>query len=162
MLSYFTLCWLTWLVLVMWWRHPLCPNTNTYPYWCVLTVSHILFGVSPPPTPPPTPSAPWGWPIRGSAVISDNPTIREKPHVIDPGIYLILRLGQSSWSGGWCVRLWTDRLAGWIGLMQEHLAFPPVVHDWVNKGLGMLVCWHVQPCLCDWAYNRSRATYRKE
>ena len=22
--------------------------------------------------------------------------------------------------------------------------------------------WYVQPCLCDWAYKRSRATYRKE
>ena len=36
--------------------------------------------------------------------------------------------------------------------------FPPVFHDCVIKGLA----WYVQPRLCDWAYKRSRATYRKE
>ena len=28
--------------------------------------------------------------------------------------------------------------------------------------LGNQRPWYVQPCLCDWAYKRSRATYRKE
>ena len=31
-----------------------------------------------------------------------------------------------------------------------------VVHNWGNKRP-----WYVQPCMCDWAYKRSRATYRK-
>ena len=48
---------------------------------------------------------------------------------------------------------------------------PPVLCNWVIKCLGMSshVCvwlgnqrsWYVQPCLCDWACKRSRATYRK-
>ena len=36
-------------------------------------------------------------------------------------------------------------------------AFPPVLRNWVIKGLGMS-----SRRLCDWAYKRSRATYRKE
>ena len=41
-----------------------------------------------------------------------------------------------SWSGGWRVRLWTDRSAVPICLLPEHFDFL-MVHDWVNKGLGM-------------------------
>ena len=73
---------------------------------------------------------------RSVAVISeDTPPllIREKtPPVEEPG--------RSLWSGGWRVRLWTDRSAVRICLVPEHFGFPPVVHDWVNKGLGMSSC----------------------
>ena len=57
-------------------------------------------------------------------------------------------------------RLWTDKSAFQICLVPQHFGFPPVVHDWVNKGL-----WYVQPRLCDWTYKdpvpffeKSRAT----
>ena len=49
-------------------------------------------------------------------------------------------LGRSSWSGGWHVQLLTNGSAVRICLVPEHfdLSRPwPVVHDWVNKGLGM-------------------------
>ena len=39
----------------------------------------------------------------------------------------------------------------------EHFGFPPSA-----PRLGNQRPWYVQPCLCDWAYKRSRATYRKE
>ena len=38
----------------------------------------------------------------------------------------------------------------------EHFGFPPSA-PW----LGNQRPWFVQPCLCNWAYKRSRATYRK-
>ena len=37
-------------------------------------------------------------------------------------------LGQSSWSGGWRVRLWTDRSAVQICLLLEHFDFPQSSH----------------------------------
>ena len=39
----------------------------------------------------------------------------------------------------------------------EHFGFPPSA-----PRLGNQRPWYVQPRLCDWAYKRSRATYRKE
>ena len=39
----------------------------------------------------------------------------------------------------------------------EHFGFPPSAPQ-----LGNQRSWYVQPCLCDWAYKRSRATYQKE
>ena len=39
----------------------------------------------------------------------------------------------------------------------EHFGFPPSAPRLGNKRP-----WYVQPRLCDWAYKRSRATYRKE
>ena len=39
----------------------------------------------------------------------------------------------------------------------EHFGFPPSA-----PRLGNQRPWYVQPCLCDWAYKRSRATYQKE
>ena len=39
----------------------------------------------------------------------------------------------------------------------EHFGYPPSA-----PRLGNQRHWHVQPRLCDWAYKRSRATYRKE
>ena len=39
----------------------------------------------------------------------------------------------------------------------EHFGFPPSA-----PRLGNQRPWHVQPCLCEWAYKRSRASYRKE
>ena len=41
----------------------------------------------------------------------------------------------------------------------EHFRLsPPPTALW----LGNQRSWYVQPCLCDWAYKRSHATYRKE
>ena len=52
--------------------------------------------------------------------------------------YFLSRLtGRSLSSGGWRVRLWTDESAFRVCLVPEHFDLPPVVHDWVNKGLGM-------------------------
>ena len=82
---------------------------------------------------------PWGWPIRGRALIAEvrpPPPNREKIpplSVEDPG-YISSDL---RWFGGWRVRLWTDRSSVRICLVPEHLDFPPVVHDWANKVLGM-------------------------
>ena len=48
-------------------------------------------------------------------------------------------VGQSSWSGGWHVDC---GLTGWpfeSALSWSTLTFPPVVHDLVNKGLGMSI-----------------------
>ena len=39
----------------------------------------------------------------------------------------------------------------------EHFGFPPSA-----PRLGNQRPWYVQPRLCDWAYRRSRATYRNE
>ena len=39
----------------------------------------------------------------------------------------------------------------------EHFSFPPTA-----LRLGNQRPWYVQPRLCDWAYERSHATYRKE
>ena len=39
----------------------------------------------------------------------------------------------------------------------EHFGFPPSA-----PRLGNQRPWYIQPRLCDWAYKRSRATYRKE
>ena len=39
----------------------------------------------------------------------------------------------------------------------EHFGFPPSA-----PRLGNQRPWYIQPRLCDWAYKRSCATYRKE
>ena len=39
--------------------------------------------------------------------------------------------------GGYRSRLWPDRSSVEVFLVPEHFDFPPVVHDWVIKGLGM-------------------------
>ena len=57
--------------------------------------------------------------------------------VEDPGYIWSSDLGRSSWSGGWRVWLWTDSPVVRICLVLDHFDFPPVIHDWVNKGLGM-------------------------
>ena len=41
------------------------------------------------------------------------------------GIILLIHMGQSSWSGGWRVRLWTDRSAFRICLVAEQFDSPP-------------------------------------
>ena len=57
-----------------------------------------------------------------------SPNRAKFPLVEDPGYNWSSDLGQSSWSGGWRVRLWTDRLVVQICLVPEHVDLPPVVH----------------------------------
>ena len=66
----------------------------------------------------------------------DPPPPLKARGIIDPP-----QLGRLSWSGVWRVRLWTDRSVARICLVLEHFDSlpPPVVHDWVIKGLGMSI-----------------------
>ena len=101
--------------------------------------------------------APWGWPSRGGAVLYRlSPQLGEDPPCWGPGVM---------WSAGrtgvaqlvarstpdWCV-VGSSPTCG-----TEHFGFPPSA-----PRLGNQRPWYVQPRLCDWAYKRSRATYRKE
>ena len=62
---------------------------------------------------------------RGGAVFADDPPPPQREKITRLGG------GGSSWSGGWRVRLWTVSNMPCAGAIW----FPPVVHDWVNKGL---------------------------
>ena len=79
---------------------------------------------------------------RGSLQQGEDPPLRTRG-IIDPPIGAVIVV--------WCLACSTvDRLVGslnlpctgalWICLVPEHFDFPPVVHDWVNKGLGMSSC----------------------
>ena len=99
-------------------------------------------------------TAPWGWPSRGGAVLYRLfPQLGEDPPCWGPGVM---------WSSGrtgvaqlvvrstpdWCV-VGSSPTCG-----TEHFAFPPSAPHQRP--------WYVQPRLCDWAYKRSRSTYRKD
>ena len=101
--------------------------------------------------------APWGWPSRGGAVLYWlSPQLGEDPPCWGPGVM---------WSSGrigvaqlvarstpdWCVVGWSPTCG------TEHFGFLPSA-----PRLGNQRPWYVQPRLCDWAYKRSRATYRNE
>ena len=101
--------------------------------------------------------APWGWPAPGGAVLYRlSPQLGEDPPCWGPGVM---------WSSGrtgvaqlvarstpdWCV-VGSSPTCG-----TEHFGFPPSA-----PRLGNQRPWYVQPRLCDWAYKRSCATYRKE
>ena len=87
----------------------------------------------------------------------DNPPNREKIAPIDPGYNIIY---PPTWGGhrGLVVGVFDCGPTGRpfeSALCRSTLTFP---HD----SMGKLRPWHVQLCLCDWAHNRSRATFRKE
>ena len=76
------------------------------------------------------------------------------PPVEDPG--LCDPPGEPGWLSWERVRLRTDVLTVRV-LAGLNISVPPSA-----PRLGNQRPWYVQPCLCDWAYKRSRATYRKE
>ena len=101
--------------------------------------------------------APWGWPSRGGAVLYRlSPQLGEDPPCWGPGVM---------WSSGGtgvaqlvaCSTLDQCVVGSSPICGTEHFGFPPSV-----PRLGNQRPWYVQPRLCDWAYKRSRATYRKE
>ena len=68
---------------------------------------------------------------------TDYPPSWEKiPPVEDPG--LCDPPGEPGWLSWWHVRLWTDVLSVRVPPAELNIsAFPPVLRDWVTKGLGM-------------------------
>ena len=82
------------------------------------------------------------WPTRGGAVFADDPLPNRKrntPPLLpeDPGYNRSSDLGRSSWSGGWRVRLWTDRSAVRICVLYQSIWTP----QWYMSGqIKILVC----------------------
>ena len=105
------------------------------------------------------PPAPWGWPSRGGAVLYRlSPQLGEDPPCWGPRVIWSSRgtgvaqlVARSTPSPDWCF-VGSSPTCG-----TEHFGFPPSA-----PRLGNQRPWYVQPRLCDWAYKRSRATYRKE
>ena len=74
--------------------------------------------------------APWGWHSRGGAVLYRlSPPVGRRSPLLRTWGYVIL------WEN---VRLWTDVVSVRVPPAELNIsAFPPVLRDWVTKGLGM-------------------------
>ena len=122
-------------------KHTVCMTLLLFPYIVATRQSHMAWAL---------------WPSRGGALLYP-PSWEKIPPVEDPGLCDPVPPGTGV--AQLVARSTPDRCV--VGSNPtcgtEHLGLLPSA-----PRLGNQRPWYVQPRLCDWAYKRSRATYRKE
>ena len=96
--------------------------------------------------------------VAGLVFTNSSPRWEKIPPVEDPGLCDPPGGGGGAGMAQLVARLPVSRcIVGSSPRGAEHFGPPPSA-----QRLGNQRPWYVQPSLCDWAYKRSRATYRKE